>query len=241
MAENLFISDLHLSGERPATVALALRFFEQVASRADRLYILGDLFDAWLGDDDATPPIPEVAAGLARLKEQGTQVFLMHGNRDFLLGDAFCRTTGCTLLPDPSVIQLVGEPVLLMHGDLLCIDDHGYQEARRKLRNPETVAYILSRSLAERAAMAADMRRRSGEATSLLPEDIMDVNETAVREAMLQHHVRLLIHGHTHRPAIHTFELEGKPAQRIVLAEWTEQGGSYLQVLNGKPKQISYS
>ena len=133
------------------------------------------------------------------------------------------------------------ETVLLMHGDLLCIDDRDYQEARRKLRSPETVTYILSRSLAERAVMAADMRRRSGEATSRLPGDIMDVNETAVREQMLQHRVRLLIHGHTHRPAIHTFELEGKSARRIVLAEWTEQGGSYLQVVNGELKQIPYS
>ena len=241
MTENLFISDLHLSGERPATVALALRFLDQVASRADRLYILGDLFDAWIGDDDTAPPIPEITAALARLNERGTRVFLMHGNRDFLLGDAFCRTTGCTLLPDPSVIQLEGEPVLLMHGDLLCIDDRDYQEARRKLRSPETVTYILSRSLAERAVMAADMRRRSGEATSRLPGDIMDVNETAVREQMLQHRVRLLIHGHTHRPAIHTFELDGKSARRIVLAEWTEQGGSYLQVVNGEPKLIPYS
>lgn len=240
MAETLFISDLHLSGGRPDTVALALRFFDQVASRADRLYILGDLFDAWLGDDDTTPPIPEITASLARLKEQGTQVFLMHGNRDFLLGDLFCRAAGCTLLADPSVIDLRGERALLMHGDLLCTDDRGYQEARRELRSPETIAYILSRSLSERAAMAVDMRRRSGEATSLLAEEIMDVNETAVREQMSQHHARLLIHGHTHRPAIHTFELEAKPAQRIVLAEWTEQGGGYLQVKNGDLQQIAY-
>ena len=240
MTETLFISDLHLSGERPATVALALRFFDQVATRADRLYILGDLFDAWLGDDDTTPPIPEITDSLARLQEQGTQIFLMHGNRDFLLGDAFCRATGCTLLPDPSVMDLAGERTLLMHGDQLCTDDHGYQEARRKLRSPETITYFLSLSLTERAGMAADMRRRSGEVTSLLAKEIMDVNEMAVREQMLRHHARLLIHGHTHRPAIHTFELEGKPAQRVVLAEWTEQSGSYLQVKDGDLKQVAY-
>jgi UDP-2,3-diacylglucosamine hydrolase len=240
MTETLFISDLHLSREHPATLALALRFFDQVASRADRLYILGDLFDVWLGDDDITPPIPEFSAALVRLSEQGTHVYLMHGNRDFLLGEKFCQATGCTLLPDPSVIELEGERALLMHGDLLCTDDHGYQEARQKLRSPETIAYLLSRSLAERAAMAADMRRRSGEATSLLAEEIMDVNETAVREQLLQHHARLLIHGHTHRPAIHTFELEEKPARRIVLAEWTDEGGSYLRVGAGGLEQIAY-
>ena len=241
MTETLFISDLHLSRERPATVALALRFFAQVASQAERLYILGDLFDVWLGDDDTTPPIPEITAALAQLKEQGTQVFLMHGNRDFLLGDTFCRAAGCTLLPDPSVIELEGARALLMHGDLLCTDDLGYQQTRRLLRNEKTIADFLARPLAERAVMAGEIRRRSGETTSLLAEEIMDVNEEEVRKQLSRHRAQLLIHGHTHRPAVHMLELDGKPARRIVLAEWKEEGGgNYLRIGPDGPEQIVY-
>ena len=230
MSRILFISDLHLSQERPATVALFLRFLEEVATGAEQLYILGDLFDVWLGDDDETPPIPDIQFALARLTASGTQVFLMHGNRDFLIGERFCSITGCQLIPDPTIIDLNGEPALLMHGDLLCTDDQNYQQARKMLRNEQIIADFLAKSLEERALFAGQIRKQSGETISLLPEDIMDVNGDEVMEQMRQHGVRLLIHGHTHRAASHELELDGEAAKRIVLAEWHEASGQYLRM-----------
>jgi UDP-2,3-diacylglucosamine hydrolase len=230
MADTLFISDLHLSAQRPATVALFLGFLEQVASGAGRLYILGDLFDAWLGDDDRTEPIPQIQDAMAKLAAQGTALFLMHGNRDFLIGKDFCRQAGCSLLQDPTVIDVAGEATLLTHGDLLCSDDRAYQEARRQLRNEAFISDFLAKPLAQRSALAAEYRRQSGEATSLLPEEIMDVNADAVADSMRLHKVRRLIHGHTHRPADHEFILDGEAAQRMVLAEWQEQQGEYLRI-----------
>jgi UDP-2,3-diacylglucosamine hydrolase len=233
MADTLFISDLHLSAQRPATVTLFLTFLEQVASGAEALYILGDLFDVWLGDDDRTAPIPQIQAALANLVAQGTPLFLMHGNRDYLIGEDFCRDTGCILLPDPTVIDVAGRATLLTHGDLLCSDDLAYQEARRYLRSEAFISGFLSKPLAERSALAAEYRRQSGEVTALLPEEIMDVNADAVADSMRQHDVRQLIHGHTHRPADHEFTLDGEPARRMVLAEWHEDRGAYLRADNG--------
>ncbi len=230
MSQILFVSDLHLSKERPATVALFLRFLEEIATGAERLYILGDLFDVWLGDDDETPPIPDVQFALARLTASGTRVFLMHGNRDFLIGERFCGITGCQLIPDPTIIDLNGAPALLMHGDLLCTDDQNYQQARKMLRNEQIIADFLAKSLEERALFAGEIRKQSGETTSLLPEAIMDVNQDEVKEQMRMHGVSLLIHGHTHRAATHELELDGRTAQRIVLAEWHEEQGHYLRV-----------
>ncbi len=230
MSQILFVSDLHLSKERPATVALFLRFLEEIATGADRFYILGDLFDVWLGDDDETPPIPDVQFALARLTASGTRVFLMHGNRDFLIGERFCGITGCQLIPDPTIIDLNGAPALLMHGDLLCTDDQNYQQARKMLRNEQIIADFLAKSLQERALFAGEIRKQSGETTSLLPEAIMDVNQDEVKEQMRKHGVSLLIHGHTHRAATHELELDGKTVQRIVLAEWHEEQGHYLRV-----------
>ncbi len=230
MADTLLISDLHLSARRPATVALFLRFLEQVAAGAGRLFILGDLFDVWLGDDDRTPPIPQIQDAMRRLVKQGTALFLMHGNRDFLIADEFCRQAGCELIPDPTVIDLAGTPSLITHGDQLCSDDLIYQQARNQLRSPTFISEFLSKPLAERSAQAAEYRRQSGETTALLPEEIMDVNQETVADLMRKHNVQLLIHGHTHRPASHEFTLEGKPARRIVLAEWHETHGAYLRV-----------
>ena len=164
LPETLFISDLHLSRERPATVALFLRFLSDRGRRAERLYILGDLFDAWIGDDDQGDPIPEVIGNLRRLVDSGVAISLMHGNRDFLIGEDFANATGCKLLPDPATIDLYGMPALLMHGDLLCTDDLAYQEFRKQIRSTPFKKDFLSRPLAERAAIAADYRRRSGEA-----------------------------------------------------------------------------
>jgi UDP-2,3-diacylglucosamine hydrolase len=230
MSQILFISDLHLSKERPATVALFLRFLEEIASGAERLYILGDLFDVWLGDDDESSPIPDIQFALARLTASGTRVLLMHGNRDFLIGERFCEITGCELIPDPTLLELNGKPALLVHGDLLCTDDVNYQQARKMLRNEQIIADFLAKSLQERALFAGEIRKQSGETTSLLAEDIMDVNRDEVEEQMRRHGVELLIHGHTHRAATHELELDGRAAKRVVLADWHEEQGHYLRV-----------
>jgi UDP-2,3-diacylglucosamine hydrolase len=228
MSDSIFISDLHLSAERPATVTLFLRFLTEVAAGADQLYILGDLFDVWLGDDDRSPPIPEVTSALANLSAGGTRLYLMHGNRDFLIGKQFCSRTGCELLPDPTTIELTGESVLLMHGDLLCTNDHSYQQTRKKLRSEGFIQEFLSKPLADRAQFAVEARLKSDETTAMLADGVMDVDLDAVEEQMLEWQATLLIHGHTHRPATHEFLLKGKPVTRIVLAEWHEDGGSYL-------------
>ncbi len=228
MADTLFISDLHLSAERPATVALLLRFLTEVAAEADRLYILGDLFDVWLGDDDCSQPIPEVTAALANLSAGGTKLYLMHGNRDFLIGEQFCRAAGCELLPDPTIIDLAGEATLLMHGDLLCTHDSTYQQTRTMLRSDEFIQEFLAKPLSERALFASDARHKSDAATAMLEDTVMDVDSATVAEQMLKYQTRVLIHGHTHRPALHEFMLNREPATRIVLDEWHEDGGSYL-------------
>ena len=228
--EALFISDLHLSAERPETVERFLHFLKERAPAAGALYILGDLFDAWIGDDDDAAPWPEIQSALAGLSHAGTKVLIQHGNRDFLIGTAFCERTGASLFNDEAVIKLFGTPTLLMHGDTLCTDDTAYQEARKLLRSAAFKQEFLSKSLQERALIATEYRKRSGEATSLLPADIMDVNQQAVEEAMRRNGVHRLIHGHTHRQAIHVFDLAGKPAERIVLGEWHPDSGMALSV-----------
>jgi UDP-2,3-diacylglucosamine hydrolase len=228
MAESLFVSDLHLAPERPATVDLFLGFLRHRAREAERLFILGDLFDAWIGDDDDTPPYPQIRRGIKKLTRSGTCCHLMHGNRDFLLGRRFAGDTGCTLLADPTRLEIAGEPTLLMHGDLLCTDDVPYQRFRRRIRNPIMIRLFLWRSLAKRRAIAADYRTKSGAATARKAEDIMDVNQATVADFMRRHRVRRLIHGHTHRPADHRLELDGAPAIRSVLAEWHEERGEVL-------------
>ncbi|MEW7978202.1 MAG: UDP-2,3-diacylglucosamine diphosphatase [Candidatus Sedimenticola endophacoides] len=234
MADTLLISDLHLSGERPATVALFLRFLEERARGAGALYILGDLFDAWIGDDATPPPIPGILRALRRLNDTGTPIFLQHGNRDFLLGDAFARATGCTLLDDPARIELGATPTLLMHGDLLCTDDHAYQQTRKFLRSTGFISDLLSKTIEQRLELAAEYRRRSGETTAALEAQVMDVNQQTVERYMREAGVRQLIHGHTHRPGVHRFILDGKPAVRRVLAQWSENHGQYLRINHQK-------
>jgi UDP-2,3-diacylglucosamine hydrolase len=226
--ETLFISDLHLAPERPATIRLFLDFLTGRARRAERLFILGDLFDAWIGDDDDTPPYPEIRAGLRELTAQGTACALMHGNRDFLIGRPFCRDTGCTLLRDPTRISLDGEQVLLMHGDLLCTDDVAYQRFRRRVRNPLVRRLFLWKGLETRRRLAADYRRKSGAATAEKPPEIMDVNQDTVIRYLERYQATRLVHGHTHRPGEHSLEVLGRPAHRSVLAEWHEHQGEVL-------------
>ena len=230
MTETLLISDLHLSGDYADTVALFLSFCRERAAGADALYVLGDLFDAWIGDDNDAPPYPEVRAALKVLTRSGTQVYLQHGNRDFLLGEAFCARTGAALLPEEAVVALYGTTMLLMHGDTLCTDDVAYQQARRALRDPAFIREFLARPLTQRAAIAAEYRRQSGEATSLLAADIMDVNQTAVETVMADHGVTRLVHGHTHREARHRFLRNGHTMERIVLGEWHPDRGPFLRV-----------
>ena len=220
----LFISDLHLDPERPDITSQCLDFLDAEAGRARSLYILGDLFESWIGDDDPDPEKRRVIERLAKVSAGGTRLFFMHGNRDFLIGPDFSRRTGCVVLEDPTVVDLFGERVLLMHGDTLCADDVAYQAFRAMVRDPAWQSAFLARSLEERAVLARSAREQSQAASAGKPADIMDVNADAVADAMRRHEVRLLLHGHTHRPAVHHFELDGRNATRIVLGDWYEQG-----------------
>ena len=220
----LFVSDLHLDAARPRTTDLFIDFVRDEATMADALYILGDLFEAWIGDDVDDPAGDRVANALAELHQHDVPVFFIHGNRDFLLGDAWSRRARVTLLADPSLIVIEGQPTLLMHGDLLCTDDIGYQAFRRQVHQPGWQREFLGRSPAERNAFARQAREESRRQTASKQSAIMDVNADAVVAAMRAHKVARLIHGHTHRPAIHDFTLDGVAAQRIVLGDWYEQG-----------------
>jgi UDP-2,3-diacylglucosamine hydrolase len=224
MPGTLFISDLHLDPERPAVTALFLEFLATRARQADAVYILGDLFEAWIGDDDETPLNREVIQGIRACVDAGTPVFVMHGNRDFLLGERFAMQSRCTLIADPACIDLYGIPTLLMHGDLLCTDDTEYLAFREMVRASAWQAELLAKPLLVRREMAAEMRRNSREKTAGKPESIMDVNPTAVLAAMTRHAVVQLIHGHTHRPGVHSLHVAGQPARRYVLGDWYAQG-----------------
>lgn len=231
----LFISDLHLDASRPQATELFLDFLRRNAGRADALYILGDLFEAWIGDDDADPHHARVQDGMRAFVDDGTAGFFMHGNRDFLIGERFAARTGFTLLEDPTVIDLFGWPTLLMHGDTLCTDDTGYQEFRRMVRNAAWQKNFLDQPLAARQAFAVKARAESKAAQAGLAMDIMDVNRDAVDEAFREHGLARLIHGHTHRPGVHTYLLDGRARQRIVLGDWYEQGS----VLTATPAGLS--
>lgn len=220
----LFISDLHLEPTRPAITTLFLDFLEQRARRAEALYILGDLFEAWIGDDDDAEPGGTVAAALRRLTDQGVPTHFLHGNRDFLLGERFAAASGIQLLPESVVIELASERVLLLHGDTLCTDDVEYQAFRAQVRDPGWRARTLALPLAQRRALAGQLRETSRQAIQQKAADITDVNPTAVDRALRAHGVRRLIHGHTHRPAIHDWTLDGQSARRAVLGDWHDQG-----------------
>jgi UDP-2,3-diacylglucosamine hydrolase len=220
----LFISDLHLSGARAETIALFLRFLRERAASSEALYILGDLFEAWLGDDLVPPEYGEVLAALRVLTDNGVPVRIMRGNRDFLLGEAFARKTGCELLPEPATIELYGRRALLLHGDTLCTDDVLYQQMRTKLRHPAFMAAFLEKPAQERIAFARELRAKSTEETSRKEEYIMDVNSAAVVAAFHDNHADLIIHGHTHRPLRHLPSVEEGMGERIVLGDWGSVG-----------------
>jgi len=225
----LFISDLHLDDHRPLATELFEQFIAGEAMSAEAVYILGDLFEYWLGDDAPTATSARVADALKRLAGSGVSIYFMHGNRDFLLGASFARQCGMKLLPEAVVVDLYGTPTLLLHGDTLCTDDHAYQAARTMLRSTDWQQEFLSKSIADRMAFAADARSRSKAHQQDLSMDIMDVNQQSVRSAFEYHGVREMIHGHTHRPAIHRIRLEQGGGRRIVLGDWY-QNGSVLRV-----------
>jgi len=226
--ETLFISDLHLTIERPEVTQKFLTLLKDRASQAQALYILGDLFDTWIGDDDFSPPIKSVKKHLKALTSQGTPVFYIHGNRDFLIGQRFSTETGVTLLDEYSVIDLYGTPTLLTHGDLLCSDDLPYQAFRLKSHSPEWQENVLSKPLLLRILYARWYRLRSFFHKRKKSQDIMDVNQQTIVQVMSQYQAHRLIHGHTHRPAVHELNINGRPAQRFVLAEWKKEGASLL-------------
>lgn len=226
--EILFISDLHLSLEKAEITRRFLRFLRDRAGKAAAVYILGDLFDTWIGDDDPTPPNDTIRTELRRLTASGTKVYLQLGNRDFLLGEKFCRDTGVVLLGDYAVIDLFGVSTLLTHGDLLCTDDLPYQAFRAKSRTPEWQRSVLSKPLPLRLLGARWYRFRSFLHKRKKSQEIMDVNQDAVIEAMRQHGCLRLIHGHTHRPQVHHFTIDQQPAQRFVLADWKKDTAEVL-------------
>lgn len=216
----LFISDLHLNELRPDITRAFYVFLQQKAAGADALYILGDFFDAWIGDDDDSELSQGVATALKQLSDQGTRLFFMHGNRDFLLGQDYASRCGATLIDEGTLIDLYGCPTLLLHGDSLCIDDIPYQQFRNQVRMPAWQQQVLAQPLAVRRVMAANMRSQSEGMNSLKAGDIMDVNLAEVSRVMQSAGVQRLIHGHTHRPARHQLEINNQPAERIVLGDW---------------------
>lgn len=226
--ETLFISDLHLTIERPEVTRKFIELLTTRATQARALYILGDLFDTWIGDDDFSPPINTVKKHLKALTNHGIPVFYIHGNRDFLIGKRFSEQTGITLLNEYSVIDLYGTSTLLTHGDLLCTDDLPYQEFRIKSHATEWQENVLSKPLIFRLLYARWYRLRSYFHKRKKSQDIMDVNQQSIQKVMEKYQTKRLIHGHTHRPAVHDLLINGQDAQRFVLAEWKKDSASFL-------------
>jgi len=220
----LLISDLHLDESRPAISRAFFDFLDREVNTTEALYILGDFFEVWLGDDEDSELAITLQKTLKTFSDGGCALYFMHGNRDFLVGEGFAQATGAQLIPDPTVIDLYGEAVLLMHGDSLCTNDHDYMAFREQARSAQWQQAVLAQPLAERRLLAAGIRHQSQSMNSLKAEDIMDVTSAEVDRVMTEHRVQTLIHGHTHRPATHTLERSGQEAQRIVLGDWDEHG-----------------
>lgn len=221
-----FISDLHLTPERPLPVQLFYRFIKECAPQTQALYILGDFFEAWVGDDDLAQPFHrDIATALKSLSEQGVAVFFLPGNRDFLIGQAFAEAAGLTLLDDPTEVELFGVPTLLTHGDIFCTDDATYQDFRQQVRTPAWQQHFLAQPLAQRHVQAKTLRERSEHAKAGKKPEIMDVNNAAIGKMLEVHPVKRIVHGHTHRPARHEYPLNGEIGERWVLPDWYENGG----------------
>jgi len=224
-----FIADLHLAENRPDITACFLSFLENKAPQAEALYILGDLFEYWLGDDDDSPLVSEVAQALNLLGKLGVKIYFIHGNRDFLLGKHYAKKSGMTILPEVKLLHIYGLDIVIMHGDTLCTRDVGYQKFRRKSRSWWWQAIIKNLPLFVRRKIADNYRVKSAAATAQKSQDIMDVTDSEVVKCLNQFNSQLLIHGHTHRPNVHQLIANGKEAQRVVLGDWYEQG-SYLKL-----------
>ncbi len=225
----IFISDLHLDQTRDHITGLFLEFLEHMAQSQGELYILGDLFEAWIGDDCVDELGQRVAVGIRSYAQKAGPVYFMAGNRDFLLGESYATTAGMQILEDPTLIQLGQRQALISHGDAMCIDDVAYQAFRSQVRNADWQAAFLQQSINDRLAFAEQARAQSKAHTSSADMAIMDVNQTAVENIMQAHGVPLLIHGHTHRPAIHEFSVAGKPCNRVVLGDWYDNGSVLIQ------------
>jgi len=242
MKDIVFISDLHLMPERPQTMKLFTSFLEDVVADADALYILGDFLEVWWGDDDPATAYSDVFTSLAKLStKNNTEVFLMHGNRDFMIGDGLAKRCNFEIINDPHKINMQGTDALLMHGDTLCIDDVEYQKFRQMVRSKEWQQQFLSKTLKERFQIAKAIREKSQQSTKEKDEYIMDVNQEETDKVFLDNNTNLIIHGHTHRPAIHHRKIDSKDTTRIVLGDWHDTA-SYLRVNDSSEYQLqSYS
>ena len=229
----LFISDLHLEASQPEIGEQFLSYLNGEARETEALYILGDLFEVWLGDDDPNPYYAAMKTALRELADAGVPMYFMHGNRDFTIGKDFAAETGVEILDDPTIVELYGESVLLCHGDSLCTDDVEYQQVRTMIRNPDWQAMMLAKSIEERIAFALQAREESQARGESMSDGIMDVNQDAVIAILREHGVATLLHGHTHRPAIHDLDLGDRSAKRIVLGDWYEQGSIVRWDTNG--------
>ena len=233
----LFVSDLHLEAERPDIGEQFISFLKTEAMEADDLYILGDLFEAWVGDDDPNTHYAKIKMALRKVVDSGVPVYFMHGNRDFMIGRQFANETGVKILEDPHPVKMYGQKALLSHGDALCLDDTQYQRVRVMTRNPDWQASILAKPLKERLRIAEEARRKSLEQTLNMNMNIMDVNQDEVKRVIKEYGVDVLLHGHTHRPDVHTVDLGGRKAKRIVLGDWYMQGSVLRWNLQGPKLQ----
>lgn len=235
----LFISDLHLCATRPEITRTFLDFLGGSARSAQALYILGDLFEAWAGDDDIDDPFNcSIVEGLATLSKRGTSVFLLRGNRDFLLGEAFASLSGVRLLPEPTLIHVAGCPTLVLHGDTLCTGDTAYLAFRAKVRSPAWIGSFLAQPLPARKTLIEGLRQQSDAEKAQKPMAAMDVDQAAVEELLRSHGYPRLIHGHTHLPGKHALDLDGRRCERWVLADWYQQG-SYLRCTDQHWENVS--
>ena len=233
----LLISDLHLEEERPDISRAFFRFLQEQAQHADALYILGDFFEVWVGDDERRPLQVQVIEALRALSDRGIQVYFLHGNRDFLIGQQFAEEAGVQLLDDPTLVELGGQPILLMHGDTLCTRDTEYAKFRAMVRNPQWQAMMLKRPLVERQTMARQLREMSMARNQGKQMEIMDVTQEEVERVMEQHQVRRLIHGHTHRPQVHQLSVAGQDAKRYVLGDW-DRGFWYIRITDNQEPEL---
>ncbi len=220
----VFVSDVHLDPRRADISAQFLTFLQSLPAKTERLFIVGDLFEAWIGDDAPDKLAQQVIESLAAVTNKGIAGFFTHGNRDFLIGEHFAAQTGFRLLGEAELIDCYGQQILLMHGDSLCTDDIEYQKLRMMVRNPQWQTQILSQSVEQRIALAQQMRTASAEQMSTKAEHIMDVNQSAVDHILDEMNTDILLHGHTHRPNIHRYQYDGRERTRLVLGDWYEQG-----------------